>query len=129
MEKAFLDYKQNPKQNILKPNLLAPVAPHRNGFPLLVHMTFKDKGAFLRHHMLSLASWTKTNPDYMILMYDDNDLTNYMQYNTTVLQLYNKLKTPVEKADLWRYVVMCRHGGVYTDADTLCVRPVQVSRV
>jgi hypothetical protein len=26
------------------------------------------------------------------------------------------------------YAVMCNHGGIYTDADTLCVRPMQVRR-
>jgi mannosyltransferase OCH1-like enzyme len=40
--------------------------------------------------------------------------------------VYSGLKTAVERSDLWRYVVMCKHGGVYTDADTLCVRPIQV---
>jgi mannosyltransferase OCH1-like enzyme len=41
-------------------------------------------------------------------------------------QLYQSLKTPVERSDLWRYAVMCNHGGIYADADTLCIRPVQV---
>jgi hypothetical protein len=48
-------------------------------------------------------------------------------YDPTVLSVYSGLKTAVERSDLWRYVVMCKHGGVYTDADTLCVRPIQVS--
>lgn len=60
-------------------------------------------------------------------MYDDRDLQDYL---STHLKdggaLYAALKTPVERADLWRYVVMCAHGGIYTDADTLCIRPVQV---
>lgn len=47
--------------------------------PLLIHMTFKDKGAFARHHMLSLASWAKENPDHAILMYDDADLHAYLR--------------------------------------------------
>lgn len=50
---------------------------------------------------------------------------NRRAFDPTVLPLYSSLKTAVERADLWRYVVMCRHGGVYTDADTLCVRPIQ----
>lgn len=47
-------------------------------------------------------------------------------YDPSVLSVYSGLKTAVERSDLWRYVVMCKHGGVYTDADTLCVRPIQV---
>jgi mannosyltransferase OCH1-like enzyme len=48
--------------------------------PLLIHMTFKDKGQFARHHMLSLASWAKENPDHAILMYDDADLEAYLRW-------------------------------------------------
>lgn len=47
--------------------------------PLLIHMTFKDKGQFARHHLLSLASWAKENPDHAILMYDDADLEAYLR--------------------------------------------------
>eukprot|EP00878_Enallax_costatus_P024228 GHUV01025837.1.p1 GENE.GHUV01025837.1~~GHUV01025837.1.p1 ORF type:complete len:299 (+),score=51.38 GHUV01025837.1:56-898(+) len=98
----------------------------RNGMPMLIHMTFKDKGQFARHHLLSLASWSKENPDHAILMYDDADLEAYLStYDPSVLEIYSSLKTAVERSDLWRYVVMCKHGGVYTDADTLCVRPIQ----
>jgi mannosyltransferase OCH1-like enzyme len=90
-------------------------------------MTFKDKSAFTRHNVLSLASWARANPDYAVVMYDDSDLRDYLSSHLRDAEaLYAALKTPVERADLWRYVVMCRHGGVYADADTLCVRPVQV---
>eukprot|EP00775_Hariotina_reticulata_P002194 gene2194-2512_t len=110
------------------PFLTTTTAPlDRNGMPLMIHMTFKDKGQFARHHILSLASWAKENPDHAILMYDDDDLQAYLgMFEPSVLALYSGLKTAVERSDLWRYVVMCRHGGVYTDADTLCVRPIQV---
>lgn len=98
----------------------------RNGLPLLIHMTFKDKSEFMRHHVLSLASWARANPDYAIVMYDDRDLQDYLSaYLSDGATLYNSLKTPVERSDLWRYVVMCHHGGIYADADTLCIRPVQ----
>lgn len=49
-------------------------------------------------------------------------------FDASLLQLYTSLETGVERSDLWRYTVMCRHGGVYADVDTLCVKPVQVGR-
>lgn len=33
---------------------------------------------------------------------------------------YSQLKTPVEKSDAWRYHVLCGHGGIYADTDTVC---------
>ncbi len=66
--------------------------------------------------------------NYMHMPAHCSDLQTYMSYDSDMLALYNSLKTPVERSDLWRYSVMCKHGGIYTDADTLCVRPVQVSK-
>ena len=31
---------------------------------------------------------------------------------------------PVQKADIFRYIVLMVHGGVYADIDVTCVRPV-----
>jgi mannosyltransferase OCH1-like enzyme len=47
-------------------------------------------------------------------------------FDVSGVELYSSLQTAVERSDLWRYSVMCKHGGVYTDADTICVRPIQV---
>lgn len=32
------------------------------------------------------------------------------------------LQTPVEKSDAWRYHVLCGHGGIYADTDTVCAK-------
>ena len=57
---------------------------------MLVHMTFKDKDAFQRHHVLSIASWARANPDYALLLYDDGDLSRYLSYDAETLALYNR---------------------------------------
>ena len=30
-------------------------------------------------------------------------------------QVFESLATPVERTDLWRYLVLCAYGGVYAD--------------
>lgn len=50
----------------------------------------------------------------------------YRLHDTADVELYLSLTTAVERTDLWRYLLICRHGGVYTDADTVCVQPIQV---
>jgi hypothetical protein len=125
----------------------------------------QDKNAFQRHQLISLASWAKLNPDYALLLYDDDDLRAYIlsdddwfsrigreeeeeeaanataaggwgrdrgrrpldsagggkkkKGGASAADVYARLRTPVERADLWRYMVMCRHGGIYADSDTL----------
>lgn len=40
------------------------------------------------------------------------------------LEDYQALPFPVLKADVWRYLVIYREGGVYTDVDTYCRVPI-----
>jgi mannosyltransferase OCH1-like enzyme len=67
-----------------------------------------------------------SRPISVIFTWHPDLLPNDSAYEPSVMDMYRSLHTAVERSDLWRYVVMCRHGGVYTDADTLCVRPIQV---
>lgn len=39
-----------------------------------------------------------------------------------LLDMYRRLSSPVERADVWRYLVLHRYGGVYADSDVKCMR-------
>lgn len=152
------------------------------GIPRLIHMTMRDKHKLAPHQILSMLSWGRFNRGYVLLLYDNDDITAYMaRYYPAFMPsaahrlaaltdsldrlpcplqharqqpcaiaptlpacrpacrrccpaprtcrhnrhrtVYNQLKTPVEKSDAWRYHVLCGHGGVYADTDTICARP------
>lgn len=85
-----------------------------------------------KHHNLPLNfklgqnSWIEKNPEYTYHYYDDNMCLNFVKkYYPHALKSYESLKTPVEKADLWRYMIVHQFGGVYADIDTTCVRPIK----
>jgi hypothetical protein len=40
-------------------------------------------------------------------------------------QAFEKLKHGASKADLWRYLVMFKYGGIYADVDCICVNPLK----
>lgn len=71
-----------------------------------------------------IASWPRRNPDWDVSFNDDDDclalLTEtFPQHLETYLAL-----NPVERADFWRYLVVLHHGGLYSDADTICRKPL-----
>ncbi len=67
------------------------------------------------HQVLSILSWGRFNPGYTLLLYDDTDMVNYMRrYHPSYMPTFWALTTVVERADAWRYHVLCGHGGVYT---------------
>jgi hypothetical protein len=74
-----------------------------------------------------MASWAKHNPAHRLLLFGDSNIKEYIETYSSkdTLALLHELATPVEKSDLWRYLVLCFHGGVYADTDTVTTKPIQ----
>lgn len=58
------------------------------------------------------------NPDYEYRYFDNEDVINYLtnNFNPRVIAAYNKLKPGAYKADLFRYCILYKLGGVYIDS-------------
>lgn len=71
-----------------------------------MHMTVSDKSAIPPQTVLSLASWAASNPQLHILVYDDADITAYVNKFApeSFLPDFHSLGTWVERADAWRCV-------------------------
>ncbi|KAI9293152.1 hypothetical protein K502DRAFT_279167, partial [Neoconidiobolus thromboides FSU 785] len=71
-------------------------------------------------------SWMTANPFYEYNIYDDNEIDNIVRTNmpNDVYEAFKALPMPVLKADYFRYIVLYLYGGVYSDTDTKCVRPI-----
>lgn len=65
------------------------------------------------------------NPDYELITYDDIMSRRFIARDYPEwLELYDSLEVPVMRADLWRYLILHRYGGVYMDGDVDCKRPI-----
>ena len=68
----------------------------------------------IKEKMLSL------NKDYKYLLFDDNDIELFIKenYDFDTLKAFNMLNVGAAKADLWRYLILYKNGGVYLDLDS-----------
>jgi mannosyltransferase OCH1-like enzyme len=59
----------------------------------------------------------KTNPNFRYYFFDDTDCENFIKKNfpVKVLNAYNNLIPGAYKADLWRYCILYKMGGIYMD--------------
>jgi mannosyltransferase OCH1-like enzyme len=59
----------------------------------------------------------KLNPRFNYRLYDDDDCYEFIKNNFSenILHAYNKLKPGAYKADLWRYCILYKYGGIYLD--------------
>ncbi|KAF8072583.1 HOC1 [Scenedesmus sp. PABB004] len=105
---------------VLDPLLYLQLLPEPRGVPRVIHMTLRDKRALAPHQLLCMLSWGRRHAGWALLLYDDADMAAYMErYFPALMPTFRQLATPVEKSDAWRYAVLCGHGGVYTDTDTV----------
>ena len=65
--------------------------------------------------------WKILNPEYEYCFYDNNDCDIFIKENfdERIYNAYCKIIPGAFKADLWRYCVLYKYGGVYVDIDTL----------
>lgn len=57
------------------------------------------------------------NPRFKYYLFDDNDCREFIKNNfdESILNAYDKLIPGAYKADLWRYCVLYKYGGIYID--------------
>jgi hypothetical protein len=66
-------------------------------------------------------SWITKNPEYEYRFFDDQDVQNFLKKHfSDYYKVYNKIKFGSSKADLWRYLIIYKYGGVYADLDCRC---------
>ena len=64
----------------------------------------------------------KENPEFEHRLFDDADCRAYIEENFSadVVEAYDRLLPGAYKADLWRYCVLYKTGGVYLDIKFQC---------
>ena len=86
--------------------------------PRIVHQTYVT--TTLPSPTLKVISKMKEhNPEFKFILYDDNAMDLFMKNNFQgrVYDCFLALNIGAAKADLWRYCVLYKIGGVYLDID------------
>ena len=88
--------------------------------PKIIHQTWykKDLPSNIKNNIEKIK---KINPDYEYKFYDDNDILTFIKNNcdSRTLKAYNKLTIGASKADLFRYLILYKEGGIYLDIDSM----------
>ena len=71
----------------------------------------------------AVTSWLVHTNNFNYYFYSDSMCDSFMKNNTSerIYEAYVKCPLPVMKADLWRYCIIYEKGGIYADADTICL--------
>ena len=92
--------------------------------PRILHQTWRTTDLppdFARFR----ASWIARHPGWEHRLYDDDDCRAVVESaGEAWARLYARLPTAIQRADLFRYLVVHHAGGVYADVDMECHRPL-----
>lgn len=92
--------------------------------PRIVHQTWRTKALppeFARFR----ASWIARHPQWEHRLYDDAECRAVVQsVGGAWPDVYARLPTDIQRADVFRYLIIHRHGGVYADIDMECYRAI-----
>lgn len=93
--------------------------------PKIIWQTHNYKYEDLPSHLSKCTkTWQNLNPGWRYIYQDDSQREDFIKKE--IPQLYEKyLKLePMYQADLWRYTVVYKYGGVYADMDSVCFKPL-----
>jgi hypothetical protein len=79
-------------------------------------------------HGRKVKRFRKLNHDYSFSFFDDARMASYMASNYAghpILKVFRDVRMPAEKADIWRYCVLFREGGIYCDIDSALAVPLR----
>ncbi|MBW3096003.1 glycosyltransferase [Pseudohoeflea coraliihabitans] len=97
---------------------MALSSPRR--LPRIIHQTWRDK--HVPAELGDPGSWRALNPGWDYRFWTDDDLLEFFETERPdLLNLYLSYQRPVQRADLARYCLLARYGGIYADIDTRCV--------
>lgn len=83
--------------------------------PKNIYFCFKHKN--IPDYIIPI--WKNLNPNYNIILYDNNDCINFLNenYGEEYVNIFNFIKDGPIKADFWRCCILFKYGGVYADID------------
>jgi mannosyltransferase OCH1-like enzyme len=87
-----------------------------NGVPAIIYQTFESK-KITDNIKKIIEDNLKTNSEFDYYFYDDNDCLQFItdNFDDDVVNAYNSLIPGAYKADLWRYCILYKNGGIYMD--------------
>ena len=92
--------------------------------PRVLHQLWKDRAIPARYASFR-ESWRRHNPGWELRLWTDRDLAALVDAGYPRLaSVFAGYKHPISRADLGRYLVLNRFGGVYADLDCECLRPI-----
>lgn len=102
--------------------------PMGEKIPKHIYQTYKTKDISDPKLKENIQHLKRTNPGWEYSLYDDADIEKFIQeeYGATIFSYYKRInpKYGAARADLFRYLLIYKYGGVYLDLKSTAKKPL-----
>lgn len=85
--------------------------------PKVIHQIWIGNNSIPANYLYYLETWKKLHPDWEFKLWRDEDI---LAENFQSKDLYLRARSMAEQADIARYEILNRYGGLYIDTDIQC---------
>jgi mannosyltransferase OCH1-like enzyme len=129
---SSVDYIKNNlknKQNLIRLQLMriqhykaSKKHEYNSIIPLKIYQTWHTKNLPAKMKE-SVEKIKKRHPKFEHFLFDDDDCRNFIKdnFDSPVLNAFDRLVPGAYKADLWRYCILYKYGGIYLDIKYDCI--------
>jgi mannosyltransferase OCH1-like enzyme len=91
--------------------------------PLDIYQVWHNKTSIPKSVKESIELIKEQNPEFIHHLYDEKECREFIEKNFSkrILKAYDSVVPHAIKADLWRYCVMYKNGGIYLDSKYYCI--------
>ena len=94
--------------------------------PKIIHQTYKNHNLPETYKMCQ-TEIKRLHPDFEYRFYTDHDMDRLMKTEfPEYYEKFNELPRMIMKIDMFRYFLMYKYGGLYTDMDYLMFNPFDI---
>ena len=86
----------------------------RNAIPKIIHQIWLGPRTIPEQHLKNSQKWQELHPNWEYKLWREVDIENWSFESK---DLFNKASSYQEKADILRYEILNKHGGLYVDMD------------
>ena len=90
--------------------------------PKIIHQIYVGK-PLPEKYKLFQQTWQQNHPQWRYYLWTDKEIDDFGLYNK---DLYDATSNLAQKADIARYEILYRMGGLYVDIDFECLKPFDI---
>lgn len=99
-----------------------PSYTHAPRIPLIIHQIWLDN-PFPEEYKPLQQTVINQHPNWHYKLWTNEDLEHFKLENQDA---FDRATNPGERADIWRYEILYRYGGLYLDCDFQCLKPFTI---